>query len=416
MTAFLILHQHVLGDFQLDPLGRDIGRVDGLRHSGDQVGVLHLRRREIDGDTQIAGHDRDIGERLADDPLAQRCYKTRFLGHMEEIARSENAALRMVPAQQGLEPRRLAGIEVDDRLILHVHLALAQSIRQIAFDTASLAGGDVERRFEQRQLVPALFLRRIERKVGTAHDFFRIAIALGAAGNTDAGRDAVRMPFDFIGRANDREEPVGAFDEQAIASAGFDEDRELVAPQPRDEVFTANFLFEPRAHLAQEPVAHQMAARIVDRLEIIEVEIEQRYVRPFRRLPSGQAAQTLVEEVPVRKAGEIVVMRHEGDALFDQAVRGHIAGYAAHPAILARAGRQTPETLLPADAHADQHVTKRAALDHAACQLFRFFAIAEEPGDGSAFELRRIAACCLREAIGHVSQIAVRPHSPEPVR
>ena len=75
---------------------------------------------------------------------------------------------------------------------------------------------------------------------------------------------------------------------------------------------------------------------IVEALEIVEVEIEQHDVT-HAVLLRQRGTQPFVKEIAIGEAGEVVIMRHEGDAVLDQTVVGDVARDPAHPAIAARA-------------------------------------------------------------------------------
>jgi hypothetical protein len=59
------------------------------------------------------------------------------------------------------------------------------------------------------------------------------------------------------------------------SSPGLEDDRELVAAQPRERVVLAQQLLQPRADLAQHLVAGVVAERVVELLEAVEVDQQQ---------------------------------------------------------------------------------------------------------------------------------------------
>ena len=244
----------------------------------------------------------------------------------------------MVPAQQRFVARDFAGIEIDHRLVMEMELIAGEHFAQIGLDIAPLARHPVEFLVVKRQRVAALGLGSEERNIRAPHQFFRVAVAIGALGDADAARDAIDLPVEFEGVADNREETMRAFDQHARARARFEQHGEFVPAQPRDEILSAHLLFEPGPNFAQQPVPDQMAAGVVDRLEIVEIEIEQHDVA-HSVLLRQRGTQPFVEKVAVGEAGEVVVMRHEGDAVLDQPVVGDVARDPAHPAIAARARR-----------------------------------------------------------------------------
>ena len=87
---------------------------------------------------------------------------------------------------------------------------------------------------------------------------------------------------------------------------------EFVTAEPRDDIAVAQAAAQPLAHLAQKLVAERMTQRVVDGLELIEVETKNREL-----LVPAQMRETifhfLVEEQPVRQRGQPVMQRHVGD-------------------------------------------------------------------------------------------------------
>ncbi len=91
------------------------------------------------------------------------------------------------------------------------------------------------------------------------------------------------------------------------------EDDEFVAAEARHHVGVADDLAQPVGHRAQQLVAAGMAERVVDLLELIE--IDEQHGAGLARMPRGsQRLVDLVAKVsPVRQAGERVVARHVAD-------------------------------------------------------------------------------------------------------
>ena len=84
---------------------------------------------------------------------------------------------------------------------------------------------------------------------------------------------------------------------------------ELVAAEPRHGVRFAHRGGEPLRDRLQQLVARVVTERVVDPLEVIEVEEEARDVRAVALRLGEDLLQPLVEQRPVREAGEDVVLR-----------------------------------------------------------------------------------------------------------
>ncbi len=64
---------------------------------------------------------------------------------------------------------------------------------------------------------------------------------------------------------------MSTFHQQSVAAWHFDENREFVASEPGHKIAFTRFAAQPAAHFAKQAVAEEMALRIVDSLEIVEI-------------------------------------------------------------------------------------------------------------------------------------------------
>ena len=88
--------------------------------------------------------------------------------------------------------------------------------------------------------------------------------------------------------------------------AGLEDDRELVAAQPRQRVVLAQQLLQPRADLAQHLVAGVVAERVVELLEAVEVDQQQRELVAVRAARLDRRVQRVDQVAAVAEAGEVV--------------------------------------------------------------------------------------------------------------
>ena len=63
-----------------------------------------------------------------------------------------------------------------------------------------------------------------------------------------------------------------------------------------------------------------MAERVVHELEVVEVEVEHSHAEVRAARARDRGFQHLLEERPVRQAGQLVVVRQEGDLLGELAL------------------------------------------------------------------------------------------------
>jgi hypothetical protein len=99
---------------------------------------------------------------------------------------------------------------------------------------------------------------------------------------------------------------------------------EFVAAEPRHEILGPQHLAQPAGNRTQQLVATGMAQRVVDLLELVEVDEQQRR-ELLRTLLNRQQAPDLVAEIDaVGKRGQFVVTRKMADLGFCIAPLGDV--------------------------------------------------------------------------------------------
>ena len=139
----------------------------------------------------------------------------------------------------------------------------------------ALADGGVHARVEDGEAGLAVRLGHVHRDVGVAHD---VGGALGRR------RGALAMPMLALtvtwwspiryGRPKLAGQPLGHGQRPLQVGGVLGEDRELIATKACDEVAVADRVGEPFRHGLQQPVAGGVTQRVVDDLEVVEVDEE----------------------------------------------------------------------------------------------------------------------------------------------
>jgi len=93
------------------------------------------------------------------------------------------------------------------------------------------------------------------------------------------------------------------------AADALHEDGELIATEPRHDVAGAHLGGEPLRHLLQQLVAGLVAQRVVDHLELVDVEEEQRHAAALAPGAGGGALELVLEVLAVAELGERVELR-----------------------------------------------------------------------------------------------------------
>ena len=187
--------------------------------------------------------------------------------------------------------------------------------------------------------VAAFVLGAVERHVGIAHDVGRAYAAVVDQRDPDAGADDDRMALDRIGRAQRRDHPRSHRLQRRLVGRGGGDHRELVAAEARDEVVAAQGPGEPIGHAADQVVADVMPERIVDVLEMVEVDVEHRGGRSAMAHLIDHRLQALAEVAAVRQAAQRIVQRQMPQPVFAFGDRG---GGVAHVAETSPASSAKP--------------------------------------------------------------------------
>ena len=132
-------------------------------------------------------------------------------------------------------------------------------------------------------------------------------------GDPDAGGHEVLAAREHERLGEHRGDPLGHLDRGVLVGDVLEQDPELVAAEAGDGVAGADRLREPRSRRGQQLVADLVAEAVVDELEAVEVEEQDRRQRAVARQPGQGVLEPVEEQRPVRQAGERVVQRAMAD-------------------------------------------------------------------------------------------------------
>ena len=324
-----VRHRGGLGDFQAQPgaqmragLGQQVEcpaveRAVADRLSG-QVDAEHFKRG-------LRGHGLHPVDGPPEHPAVDARSQVKALGGRQEGARQHHRSVGLLHAQQhfGMQAggaaaqwrdalcveRETVFVErlFDARGPLHFELPLVHRAVGVEPGMHPVATG---------------FLGRVARGVGGLLNRHRGGPALVHRHQADAGADAKAALF------VDEAEIVHAVADllrhalSLFGRAVLQDDGELVSAQPRQRVAVAYRLAQQLGHLLQKLVAHRMAAGVVDELELVEVDVQQRVMACIFVRLRQHALQPDLELGAVDQAGHRVV-------------GGAVAHFAGQPPLLA---------------------------------------------------------------------------------
>ena len=154
--------------------------------------------------------------------------------------------------------------------------------------------------------VPPGMLGLVERKVGMLQQFVAIGAIFGRDGNAHRGGDGQVMAADFEIAGKNAGDVARDHFRLDAADAGADQ-HELVAAETRDMAAPVERTGQPFGHLAQKLVADDMAQRVVDFLEPVEVHPQDGGLIRIGNAIVEQVAQPHLHRHAVFHAGQAVI-------------------------------------------------------------------------------------------------------------
>ena len=199
-----------------------------------------------------------------------------FFGRAQEVVGHAQPAHRMVPAHQRLEADQAAVGQAQDGLVVRHEFLAVQRAAQVAFEFKQLERGFVQVFVEDGETLPAGGLGAVHGHVGIAQQFFRAAVARVHQGDADAGRGVELLAGDAHRLGQRGDDPFGHRHRVVDGVDEVEHDGELVAAQARHHVRVAHAAADAARGFLQQLVADQVADRVVDHLEAVEVEEQHR--------------------------------------------------------------------------------------------------------------------------------------------
>ena len=223
--------------------------------------------------------------------------------------------LGVLPADQRLDGDDAGVLDVDDRLHVQAQLALADRAPQPRREREPLTG--VRRlRLVERHRAATAALGLVHRVVGVLEERVRVGRVLRVQRDADRRADVEERIGDLEGLVERGGDPLARGlrgTARVLVAAGAEQEQELVAALARQHVAGPREVRDAARGLGQHRVAGLVAERVVDELEVVEVEVEERERAVGAAGAAEVAADLLLQERPVREAGEAVVVGEERD-------------------------------------------------------------------------------------------------------
>jgi len=232
----------------------------------------------------------------------------------------------VLPAYERLDAAQRLLVEGVERLVEQEQLGLLDPPTQLVGELCHRRGaGGARDRVVEAVPPPAGALCLVHRAVGVAHQGVGTGAGVARRGDPDAAadRDVVAAGHDRGGdRAHDA---VGDGAHVVVAQHRAERD-ELVAPEAGDGVAAAHERGQAACHLDEHLVAGMVAERVVDPLEVVEVDEAHRHPgrSPLER--REDLLEAIEHRHPIDEPGQVVVHRQVGERLLGGDLGGDVAG------------------------------------------------------------------------------------------
>ena len=223
------------------------------------------------------------------------------------------------------------------RPLRRVHLGLIQDHQFVAFQRAPqlalqhqpLDRGGIHFGHVEGAGIAAVLLGVVHRRIGVADQIDHVLGVVGTDGDADAGGQVHLLLVDVESAADFIQQGArqGA-DGRAVVDVHrqiIDEHGELVARQPADDRVLAQIARQPLAQDFQRAVAGGVAEGVVDLLEAVQIQIQQRERALVAARARDRLLQQMLELHAVRHLGERVVARQVADAPLGALALGDVA-------------------------------------------------------------------------------------------
>ena len=276
---------------------------------GGQAGVAELHRRKVDRDREVGPAARRPAG-LAKGEQAHLADHAAFLGDRNDLAGMKLAERRMRPAHQPFEADHRAA-RADHGLIMKLErrIGAAQLGAQVELDLVAALDVGVHRLGEDAEAIAARRLGAVHGDVGLAHQLGGFGDFLGREHRADADADPRLAVADHEGLADDADDPLAEAAHVGLAFRADLDDREFVAADARDGVGLAHQAAQPIADLGDQPVAGIVAERVVDLLEAVEIEHQQRDLLAGAAIAGQRLIEPVLEQGAIGEPGELIVQR-----------------------------------------------------------------------------------------------------------
>ena len=234
---------------------------------------MELHRRDVDGDANMVGPVDSLATGVAHRPCADRDDQPGVLGDRNEIERARPVRGSGGSSGSALRASRPGSLQVEQGLEVKFELAALDRQAQVGFDLPPFLRPGIQAFLEEAVAAAAFGLRSVKSEVGIAQQGRRVAPVERGDRDADTGRRVTSWPSMSIGMAmaSTRAWARLSIDCRPLVSGCTTTNSSPPSRATKQSSAVLRSLLPARPAAVAGAVAH----RVVDRLEMIEVEAEQ---------------------------------------------------------------------------------------------------------------------------------------------
>lgn len=214
--------------------------------------------------------------------LTQRDDQTRFLRHRYELLR-----ITVAPAREGLESLYLPGLDIDDRLEMNLHRPVSQGRTHRPLDRETTLGTLAQALVEVDRTCSTSPLRLVHGGVGVAQQPLGIDAPAVGEGHPKA-RGQVGTDVGNLDGGDLRQQIVSQR-HHPVTIAAVRDYHELVATEAGQEI-TLCYVAQSLGDGGQQPVPGPVTEAVVDDLQVVDVDEQDRHLFPELDVPPDPPA------------------------------------------------------------------------------------------------------------------------------
>ena len=222
----------------------------------------------------------------------------------------------MLPADQRFDADHPAADNFGFRLILQDEFIAVDRFSEIVFESQAFDNAGIHCAAEELVAVASIFLGMVHRDIGILEQRVHVLAIIRVNADADAGSDIEFVTIEPVRQRNGFHDVLGDMRCLLYAANLGQQDHEFIAPLATDGIDATDIPVQLPGDLLQQFVADAMPHRVVDILEAVEVDEQDRQLRFVASGGRNRLADPVEQHGAAWQAGEEIVLGQVTGARF----------------------------------------------------------------------------------------------------